>query len=372
MKQKKKICILAPVHPPFDVRVFTKEAVSFVDAGYAVVLYVRGEKDEVCKGVKIKVLKYQSRLHRFLLIPHLIWRAYREKADVYHLHNPDTIVVGWFLKLLRKTVVYDTHEDYIARIPTKQWIPSVLRQVLAHLVDGMERIMARYADGVVVTQPHQVAKFNGILVENYPRIEPDLIKRVYQKADKISTGEELRLIYIGETNPHRGMFFMLDILVALNKQVPARLWMTGTDHGEGWIAQAREHAAWSHVDHLGYLPDQEDVFAYLSKADFGMALFEDIGDLSRISSNKIYEYQTYGTPFLATALDARKAILGESCGGIFVEPNDIDAAVKAILAVYHDTEVYQILVENGRRLIFEERNWESEEGKLLEFYRSLV
>lgn len=366
-----KICVLAPVHPPFDIRVFSKEAVSLADAGYDVVLYVRGEGDETRAGVHIKALHYRNRLQRFLMIPMIARRALREDADIYHLHNPDTIPAGVILKMFGKTVIYDTHEDYIVRIPTKQWIPFLLKKPLAWLVDRMERAMTKLADGVIVTQPHQTGKFGGILLENYPRIDDELLREVKEKAARINTDNNLRLIYVGETNPHRGLFFMLDILMALNERTPTRMWMTGTDHGEGWVDVAGHHPAWEFVDHLGYLPGQSDVYAYISKADFGMALYEDVADLSRISSNKIYEYQTYGTPFVATALSARRAILGERSGGVFVEPGDSVAAANAIVNTYCDKERYRILAERGRRLIIEERNWGKEEPKLLALYREL-
>jgi len=45
------------------------------------------------------------------------WRvlglAYRQKADIYHFHDPELLTVGLVLRLLTKAkVIYDVHEDY--------------------------------------------------------------------------------------------------------------------------------------------------------------------------------------------------------------------------------------------------------------------
>ena len=371
--KKTSICILAPVHPAFDVRVFSKEAVSLADAGFDVALFARAEREETRSGVRIKPLAYRNRLHRFFMQPVWLWRVLRERADVYHLHNPDTIFIGVLLKLFGKKVIYDTHEDFVARIPTKLWIPKPLRWILAHTVNGLEYLISRVADCVIVTQTHQVAKFKGVLIENYPRIDDAQIADVHRRAAEIDKGNDLRLIYVGEINALRGLQFLLDVMEDINKRQPARLWITGTDHNEGWLARLSAHPAWNkYVDYLGYLEELNSVFAYISKADFGAALFEDVGDLERISSNKVYEYQTYGTPFVATALSSRYADIGGKGGGLFVQFGDVETAAREIERAYADRAAYEALVEKGKQMVFKERNWSNEERKLLAVYADLI
>jgi len=86
-----KICILTSVHPPFDTRIFHKEAKSLVKAGYDVTLIVQHDKDEVVDGIRIVSLPSpKNRLER---MTRTVWHVYRialaENANLYHFHDPE-------------------------------------------------------------------------------------------------------------------------------------------------------------------------------------------------------------------------------------------------------------------------------------------
>ena len=50
---KKKICILISIHPPFDTRIFHKEAKTLAGADYNVTLIAQHNKKEIVDGIKI-------------------------------------------------------------------------------------------------------------------------------------------------------------------------------------------------------------------------------------------------------------------------------------------------------------------------------
>jgi len=96
----KKICILSTVHPPFDVRIFHKEAVTLVNAGYEVLLIAQHDKAEIVDGVKIINLK--TPVNRMARMTKTVWSAFRKalKTDavLYHIHDPELMPIGFLLK----------------------------------------------------------------------------------------------------------------------------------------------------------------------------------------------------------------------------------------------------------------------------------
>ena len=74
MSMSAKVCIITTVHPPFDTRIFHKEAKTLVQAGYEVVLIAQHERNEVVDGVKIIALPKPR--NRFARILGLTWQAF--------------------------------------------------------------------------------------------------------------------------------------------------------------------------------------------------------------------------------------------------------------------------------------------------------
>lgn len=117
-KDKVKVCILTSVHSPFDVRIFHKEAKTLVKAGYKVVLIAQHSKEETVDGIRIVPLPTPK--NRFERMTKVVWKLFRlalkEKAPIYHFHDPELIPVGLFLKILGKQVIWN-RQTSLALIP---------------------------------------------------------------------------------------------------------------------------------------------------------------------------------------------------------------------------------------------------------------
>lgn len=363
-----KVCILAPVHIYDDIRVFKKEAISLANAGFETVLYARIAAATEVEGVKVKpVRKYSNRFERiFLTMPTLFINALKEKAQVYHLHNPDTLPIGILLKLFGKKVIYDTHEDFQERILIREWIPSIFRKILSSIVVGGEYLAGRLFNKVIITQAQLADRIkNSLLLANAPIIMPFEKRSISKEADLI------RLVYLGMINNYRGLTSMLEVLLIMNKTKKTRLWLIGGADIEGTIENAQAHEAWQYVDFLGFLP-QKKAFEYVMRAHFGMLLLHDYVDYRNTSPNKIYEYMTFAVPFIATNFPRWQQQLAASNSGIFVDVKDPIAIAASIIAASNQTAHYQEMAKNGQHYIQEEFNWTMENKKLIGLYKELL
>src|SRR6516165_8358285 len=111
----KRVVHVSVAHTPTDVRIFEKECRSLADAGYEV-HYLVPKTEQVQKGgVYLNNLPNNNRKIRLLRILGRLFDTYRASVqlngDIYHIHDPELIPVGLLLKMNRKAVIYDAHED---------------------------------------------------------------------------------------------------------------------------------------------------------------------------------------------------------------------------------------------------------------------
>ena len=107
-------------------RIFHKECKSLAALGHDVGLIACHDRDEVIDGVRIVAIdRPRDRLDRIVRVGWRLYRAaVRERAEVYHFHDPELLWVGALLRLRGVRVIYDVHEDVSKQIMSKHWIPA--------------------------------------------------------------------------------------------------------------------------------------------------------------------------------------------------------------------------------------------------------
>lgn len=371
--RRTKVCIVAPVHQWDDVRVFRKQAVTLSEAGYDVVLLAQADGPLERDGVRVEPAPVPPtpRGARFLALPRVLRRALRERADLYHLHNPDTLPIALALKLLGRKVVYDTHEDFAERLRVREWIPSALRGLLAWGVARLETLAAALVDASIATQDDVAERLRHgtVVVGNPPRLDRDLLRRVEELAEGIvDPFEGLRAVYIGGISVARGSLDMVDAMEQVNAVSPARLWLVGADI-DGALDAARARPGWRYVDLVDWQP-QERALAYVARSDVGLIVLRDVGGHRRIDPNKLYEYMALGIPFVGSDFPDWRRRLQSCDAGWFVRPGDPVALATALLAA-RDARTRKEKGQAGQRLV-DTYNWARESEKLLSLYASLA
>ena len=179
----RKVCILTTVHPPFDTRIFHKQAKTLARAGYDVTLIAQHDGDRVVEGVRVIGLPKPH--NRFTRIFGLTWRAFRlalrQRADVYHFHDPELLPAGALLKLFTKAkVIYDVHENVPKQILNKAWLPSWSRRLVALAYMLIERGLLPFIDEIIIAEDSYIENYrdrkNVVAIRNDPLL-PRAVKR---------------------------------------------------------------------------------------------------------------------------------------------------------------------------------------------------
>jgi len=367
-----KVVHITTVHPAFDTRIFHKEAKTLARAGYEVVLIAQHDGDEMVDGVKIVALPKPR--NRFARIFGLTWRAFRlglrERADVYHFHDPELLPIGALLKIFtRAKVIYDVHEDVPEQILTKQWVPAPLRRPLAVVFNAAEKLLAQAMDAVVVATEgiaEKFARLKPIVIHNYPDLG-----MLPNPSTRRGEGKEKVLVYVGGISKIRGAIEMVRALEHLNPAWNVRLDLIGKLEPPELEHELRALPGYRRVRFLGWM-QPEDVYAHLAKADIGLVCLHPEPRFMVAWPVKLFEYMAAGLPVVASNFPLWKEIVEGNRCGITVDPLDPKAIAQAIEYLLTHPEEARQMGENGRRAVEEKYNWGKEAGKLLTLYKELV
>ncbi|MES9665968.1 glycosyltransferase [Bacillus nitratireducens] len=370
MNQTKKVCIVSPIHDYKDIRVYQKQAKTLENNGYEVSLFARKDYNEKIGNIHIfSIPKPKNFFSRIIMQPKLFYKIIKTKSSIVHLHNPDTIFIGFLLKILNKRVIYDTHEDFSKRILIREWIPYPCRRIIAKLVTGLEFLASKCFDGFIVTQGALLSKYkNALLIENAPIHKGVLITKAYELSKLIPKSNCIRVVYVGGISEQRGLRQVMQALEKINETSGCRLWLIGPESPE--INELQKLNGWKYVDYLGKLP-QEEAFSYVINSDMGLCTILDVADHAETSPNKIFEYMTLGIPFIASNFPNWEKKIGSSNAGYFVDPQNINGIADLILEIGLDENLKNSLSHNGRKYISESFNWEQESQKLIEYYEKI-
>jgi len=342
-----------------------------VKNGYDVTIIAQHTENEIVDGIKIIALpEPKNRFERmfFLTFKSLI-RALKERANVYHLHDPELILIGILLKLSMKAkVIYDVHEDIPRSILSKHWLPEYLRKFIADMVNIIEKLSAEIFDVIITATPSIGERFARkktiIVVRNLA------ILSVIEKANPIKFNKEKPvIIYAGGIAKTRGIKEMIKAAFHLNGKV--ELWLLGLFSPESFKEEILSDLKKDYIKYIGYLPF-EKMYSFMKSADIGLAIFLPEPNHIAALPNKLFEYMAVGLPIVASDFPLWKEIIeGNNCG-LTVNPLNAKEIAKVVEYLIEHPEEAKKMGENGRKAVLEKYNWEKESEKLINLYKELL
>lgn len=364
----KKICILTSVHPSFDGRIFHKEAKTLKNAGYDVTLIAQHNKREITDGITIIPLPTpQNRLERVtILMGKLFLLVLKEKADVYHFHDPELIPIGLILRLFGKKVIYDVHEDVPEQIFNKDWMGnSITRKIVSLFFNGFEKLSCIFSNKIVAATPDIAKKFPAkktATLKNLPILE--LIDEI--KPLNINKQKPI-IIYTGGLSKIRGIKEIIQAIGFVKDR--AELWLLGKWENKEFEKECKTLKGWEYTKYFGYVPYGKH-YSFIKIANIGLVNFFPLPNQQRAMPNKPFEYMACSLPMVMSNFPYWQETFGKYA--LFANPYNPEDIAEKVFYLLDNPDKMKKLGYRGRELIEEKYNWEVEQRKLLDIYKEVL
>ncbi|SKB70711.1 Glycosyltransferase involved in cell wall bisynthesis [Parapedobacter luteus] len=383
MNQKKlKVVHLTSVHARYDNRILFKQCVSLSNHGFETTLIVAdGHGNEIFKD-NLNILDVGSKkghLHRMSVVCYKIYRlALKLEAQIYQIHDPELILVAYFLFKKGKKIIYDIHEDYRTSILQKKYIWKPARRLIARIYDRIESFAIKRFTILLAEKYYKEFSSKGVTILNYPIISNNdkdcnaPVSETSEHQSNNSKNEQIKLLYTGNVTEARGAFNHSK-LVDLSDDIYVTF--VGFCSGELASRMLDSIIRVSAIKIIGkdsYVPQTEIQQIYLQNWTAGLALFPKTAHYERKELTKFFEYMLNGIPIICSDFPLWKEFVEKNECGFAVSPNNSAEVYKVIQRLFDDPLLRKKLGHNGKLMVTKYYNWGTQEKKLLAVYNSLT
>jgi glycosyltransferase involved in cell wall biosynthesis len=370
------VCHLSPVKGRLDARTYNMEILPAVKHGVRAALVGPHGTEKHEEGLDVVPLTGgRSRLSRFLTSPQIAFFARHQPAKIYHLHNPEMIPAGLLLKLIfRKTVVYDTQEDFAAMMLTKNYLPPRFRGLMSKAVHLAERLAANLFDGFMTADSGTMralahsGKSKKLVFYNLPNLEFFAhLKPVPKRFD---------VVYRGGLSERAGTFVLLEALQTLRKRgILARALLFGYTDDQAVRSTILERVnrmnLTTQVFLHGRVPHAE-MADTLSQARISVSPLMAIPKFMHNIPVKVFESWACGLPVISSDLPPIRPFFRDGEFGLLFPPGDSQALAAAIEELLKNPSLAEQMGRAGRKAVFERCNNKREIQKLISFYARVL
>jgi glycosyltransferase involved in cell wall biosynthesis len=328
------VVVVTVAHRGDDARIVHRQSRSLLEAGHRVTLVAplppAGSTFSDPAGLERVGVPRATGRRRFAA-----WRAARSavraqmpRADLLVLHDPE--LLPWFARRRSPVpVVWDAHEDYVASIPDRGYVPAVLRGLLRRAVERVERAAVERCHVLLAEDAYAERLGEHPVVPNGTWVpdEPAPLDAA------VAAGRALpRLVYTGRVSVGRGAHELVELGCRLDGvAVVEIIGDADTDVHDMLTAAHRDGS----VRWLGYLANPVAI-ERIRGAFAGLSLLHDEPNYHHSRPTKLVEYLAHGTPVISTPLPLAAELVAGSGGGVLTDGfdqvvNDVVAAVHAWL-----------------------------------------
>jgi glycosyltransferase involved in cell wall biosynthesis len=305
--------------------------------------------------------------------------AAKQKADLYHFHDPELIpAMRWLARLLGKPVVWDAHESYVDTIQhfNVLGIP-MLSKAVSVWFDRMEIFACKNEFSGVVTITETMAdryRSSGIrtcALGNYSDI------RLIPYPPRVERSMRPRFISAGGHFEDREVLKMADAFCSVWQEISCEIAFWGYFQPPSLEEKLRTLISAKGVPDSDILiggpyPWETLINELIPTGWVGCILINNNDSSGRLAlPNRLFEYWSLALPVVVSAGTEAARYVRETGGGIVLEDN----SSQAIADVFREFALNPALVKRmgnaGRKVVEEKYNWEKIFPSLLNLYTDL-
>jgi len=374
-----KVCIISSVHNALDNRIFYREACTLKKAGYAVCLIAVHDKPETLRGITILPLRRLRRVRRPLLWWNILRLARSSRADIFHLHDPELLLLSPLIRLLtRKPVIYDVHEANADFVLTKEDIPRLFRLFFAWFLGWFEPFMAIFQSGLIFADDQTAKSFSKV---NLPKVtlfnfpETSFLENAIALSREIHERKPI-VLHLGSQKRFRGTDLMLDAFRQVLNAVPqAKLLLVGAFspaslESEFFLEIKRRNLTDS-ISILGQVPFTE-ISKYLVRASVGWIPWQAVSKNMKNIPTKLFEYLAYAIPVVSSDLPSIQPFIKHLQTGLLVKADDPSSHAEAIIELLTNQSLASSISRRGQDAVRKHFRWSDMEPRLLSLYQQVL
>ena len=309
-KSRLHICHLTVLNPAVHSRIFFKEALAQVEAGYKVTIIGQDPAKEPYKRNGVRIIPtgvFHRRGPKRLSAPRKIYKkALKTGADLFQIHTPELLKVGKALKKEMKGVklIYDVHEDYASNIRNGTSYPAWTKSGLTKRVRKIENNFHSYGDGLIYAEDC----YAGMLKMSDKRTA--FVRNKFAKPKNIdyeaNSGRRPYMLYCGTISNAWGLSRSLELWNLLKEMEPIDFIIAGHTHDrelideiQDWTGEDGDEGSVRLMGGLNYLP-YEEIVTLINGCLFGTALYDPAPHIKDKVPTKFYEFMGMEKPLVFT------------------------------------------------------------------------
>jgi glycosyltransferase involved in cell wall biosynthesis len=360
------VLVVTCAHRGDDARIVHRQARVLLEAGHRVTLVAPDPGSDARASDPAGLVR--------MAVPRAVgrrrwpaWKAVRlavaqagAAADLILIHDPELVpVVGFGRRRWRRPVlVWDVHEDFLASVSARSWIPRPLRPVAGGAVRGLQWLARRRFRLLLAEDAYTQTLGDAPVVPNSTWV-PDVVAE---------PSEPWRAVYVGRLSRGRG----LDTMIAAGRrlreqQSDVTVVLVGAADADVHDLLTSAHAQ-GDVTWLGPLPNPA-AMAHLSGALAGLSLLHDEANYHHSRPTQCVEYLAHGVPVITTPLPLARQLVEVSGGGVvtsgFDGPEVVSEVVTTVTAWLDDLPQRSRLGHRGHAHVVQHHSWQHDGARFV-------